>query len=53
MVYTIIWVWWPSWSCDLDHLHKLSFSLSHGGFTLIFALIYQAVSEKKIFENGG
>ena len=22
-----IWAWRPSWSCDLDHLHKLSFSL--------------------------
>ena len=22
-----IWVWWPSWSCDLDHLYKHSFSL--------------------------
>ena len=19
-----IWVWWPSWSCDKDHLNKLS-----------------------------
>ena len=22
-----IWEWWPSWSCDLDHLNKLSFPL--------------------------
>ena len=22
-----IWAWPPSWSCDLDHLYKLSFSL--------------------------
>ena len=22
-----IWEWQPSWSCDLDHLYKLSFSL--------------------------
>ena len=22
-----IWAWWPSWSCDLDHLYKLLFSL--------------------------
>ena len=22
-----IWAWWPSWSCDLDHLYKLSFPL--------------------------
>ena len=20
-----IWAWWPSWSCDLYHLYKLSF----------------------------
>ena len=22
-----IWTWWSSWSCDLDNLYKLSFSL--------------------------
>ena len=22
-----IWTWRPSWSCDLDHLYKISFSL--------------------------
>ena len=22
-----IWAWWPSWSCDQDHLYKLSFTL--------------------------
>ena len=22
-----IWAWWPSWSCDLYHLYKLSFPL--------------------------
>ena len=22
-----IWAWWPSWSCDLDHLYKLTYSL--------------------------
>ena len=22
-----IWLWRPSWSCDLDHLYKLSFTL--------------------------
>ena len=22
-----IWAWPPSWSCDLDHLYKLSFPL--------------------------
>ena len=25
MVFTIIWAWWPYWSCDLDHLNILSF----------------------------
>ena len=23
-----IWSWRPSWSCDLDHLYKLSFFLA-------------------------
>ena len=23
-----IWAWRPSWSCDLDHLYKLSFPLA-------------------------
>ena len=23
-----IWAWWPFWSCDLNHLYKLSFPLS-------------------------
>ena len=22
-----IWAWWPSWSCDLDHLYKHLFPL--------------------------
>ena len=22
-----IWTWWPSWSCDLNQLYKLSFPL--------------------------
>ena len=43
-----IWAWRPSWSCDLDFLYTHWFPLpidaSLGG---------QAVSEKKIFENGG
>ena len=25
-VFTIL-AWWPAWSCDLDHLYKLSFPL--------------------------
>ena len=24
-VFYHIWAWWPSWSCDQDHLNKLSF----------------------------
>ena len=50
-----IWAWRPSWSCDvmhdLDHLYKLSFP-SKEGSTLNLALIGQAVSEEKMFENG-
>ena len=23
-----IWAWWPSWSCDLDHVYKLLFPFS-------------------------
>ena len=42
-----IWAWRPSWSCDLDHLYKLWFPLPKE------ALIGQAVSEEKTFENGG
>ena len=25
-VFYHIWAWWPSWSCDQDHLNKLLFS---------------------------
>ena len=48
-----IWAWRPAWSCDLDHLYKLWFPLPKEAPHEIFALIGQAVSEKKIFENGG
>ena len=48
-----IWVWWPSCSCGLDNLYKLSFPLSNGGSKRNLALICKVVSEKKIFENGG
>ena len=27
MTISSVWAWWPSWSCDLDHLHKLCFPL--------------------------
>ena len=26
-----IWVWQPYWSCDLEHLYKLSFPLPKEG----------------------
>ena len=45
-----IWAWRPSWSCDLDHLFKLSFPLHQGAPTWNLALIGQAVPEK-MFEN--
>ena len=45
------WAWRPSWSCDLDHLYKLSFPPSQGGSTWNLALTGQAVSEEKKFEN--
>ena len=44
-----IWAWRPSWSCDLDHLYKLSFPLPKDAPRSL-ALIGQAVSEEKIFE---
>ena len=25
------WAWWPSWSCDCDHLYKLLFPFSRRG----------------------
>ena len=40
--------WRLSWSCDLEHLYKLSFPSGDSSRTL--ALIGQAVSEK-MFEN--
>ena len=48
-----IWAWRPSWSCDLNHLHKLSFLLSMEAPHKNLALIGQAVSMEKMFENGG
>ena len=46
-----IWAWRPSWSCDLDHLYKLSFPLPKETPHKTLALIGQAVSEEKMFEN--
>ena len=45
----IIWAWRPSWSCDLDHLNKLSFSIPKEAPHEIW--IGQAVSEEKMFQN--
>ena len=47
-----IWAWQPSWSCDLDHLYKLSSPFPRR-LHIKLALIGQAVSEEKTFENGG
>ena len=47
-----LWAWRPSWSCDLDHLYKLWFTLPKEAPHPIWLLIGPAVS-KKIFENGG
>ena len=46
-----IWAWWPTWSCDLDHLYIISFSFTRRLY-IKFDLIV-TVLEKKIFENGG
>ena len=45
-----IWAWRPSWSCNLDHLYKLSFPLPKDALQKNLALIGQAVSEEKTFE---
>ena len=42
--------WWPSWSCDLDHLYKLWFPLPKEAPHKIWLLIGQAFSERKMFE---
>ena len=49
-----IWAWRPSWSCDLYHLHKLSFPLPKEA-PHNFALIGQVVLEKmfKIVNDDG
>ena len=46
-----IWIWPPHWSCDLDHLNKLSFPPFHGGSIWNLASINLAVSKEKKFEN--
>ena len=43
-----IWAWRPSWSCDLDHLYKLSFPLPKG-LHMKSGLIGQEDLEKKFY----
>ena len=43
-----IWMWWPSWSCDMDHLYKLLFPLPTKA---PHDLALTAVSEE-IYKNG-
>ena len=42
-----IWAWRPSWSCDLDHLYKLSFPLPKEAPHKIWLMIGQEVSEER------
>ena len=42
-----IWAWRPSWSCDLDHLYKLSFPLPKEAPHKIWLLIGQEISEER------
>ena len=46
-----IWAWRPSWSCDLDHLNKLSFPNPKKAPYKNLASISPVVSEEKMFEN--
>ena len=47
-----IWAWWPSWSCDQDHLNKLS--LPHPiEAPYEIRLIGPVVSEGKMFKECG
>ena len=43
-----IWAWRRSWSCDQDHLNKLSFLRS---LHMNLSLIGLVVSEEMMFEN--
>ena len=51
---SIFLAWRPSWSCDLDHLYKLSFPLPKDAPHKNLALwLAQAVSEEKdVFKSG-
>ena len=46
-----IWAWRPSWSYDLNHLIKLSFSNPMEAPHKILISTGQVVSKKKKFEN--
>ena len=48
-----IWAWQQSWSCDLDHLYKLSFPLPKKAQHKQLVLTGQAFSVEEMFENGG
>ena len=47
-----IWTWRPSWSCDLDHLYKLSLPLPKEAPHEIWLWLAKRVLDRKIFENG-
>ena len=49
-VFTIIWAWWPSWSCDIYHLYSISFSHPMEALHNLVS-IGLAVSKEKKFEN--
>ena len=44
-------MWRPSWSCDKNHLNKLSFQRPKESPYEILSLIGPVVSEKKMFKN--
>ena len=48
--FTIIWACWRFWSCDQDHLYKLSFTFPMETQNIL-DLIGQELSERKMFEN--
>ena len=47
-----IWAWRPSWSCDQEHLNKLSFPHpKESPYEIYLSSIGLVVSEEKMFEN--
>ena len=49
--FNILWAWRPSWSRDSDASDNILFSLPIEAQHKYLALIYQAVSENKMFEH--